>query len=889
MTGERFHLFWKGLIFQLICFSVLSCGGLSIPIKDYYVSWRAEQKLEAGIRWGQKRHYDRAEAAFQEALHYHSDFVDALLELGDLYLTIEDYDRALKAYQQALNVDHKAYQARAGIWATMLEQSGFAQDVREKVSKEVEDYINQLPEQDNQAEYLHSAYLGLLFLHDEDRRWEVMEKIVLLQPDEERLRSLASDASGDILGEENIQNRLEKIEKYYLLFPPSRHTTLVHRIHLKILAEDIQDLEQLRQEGEKWLLAEPNNRIAYASVGYWFTEKEIDLGRALDLLRTALELLKNPDPEDKPENYSESAWKKALQRTKGYYLDTLGWTFYKLGDLEQARVNLKKASEILDYDDALFYHLGALYEQEGKRDEAIEAYRRSLEAGESLEEVRPALQRLLEESGFAQQDLNRYFAQREGVTTFTDVTERAGLEGVRGMRVAWGDYNGDGYQDLLVDGGRLFQNKGDGTFTDVTETAGLKGRFGSTGGVWADFNNDGYLDFYMMARGYGFPGRFWRNNGDGTFADVTSTAVNLPNDYPTEGAAWGDYNGDGWVDLYLANYEKPISRAIGYGRGTPDVLWVNNRDGSFTDVTKAAGIITIEKMNGRGVNWGDFNNDGLQDIFVSNYRLDPNFLWKNNGDGTFTNVAEKQGVSGDEKKGNYGHTIGSEWGDYDNDGDLDLFSANLAHPRFLGISDKSMLLENTGPPHYRFKNRTEDAGIRYQETHSDPSFADYDNDGDLDLYITAVYKDRQSALYRNDGQGRFVDVTWLAGARVFNGWGSAFADFDRDGDLDLVVGSRDGIKLFANDGNQNSWLQVQVAPKSCNRDGIGSRVTVSSPGLQQIREVQGGKGTGTQHSLPVEFGFGDYHGPVELEIRTSCGQVLKKAGVSLNRMITVED
>src|SRR3972149_10260563 len=122
---------------------------------------------------------------------------------------------------------------------------------------------------------------------------------------------------------------------------------------------------------------------------------------------------------------------------------------------------------------------------------------------------------------------------------------------------------------------------------------------------------------------------------------------------------------------------------------------------------------------GRGIlneqDGGDYNDDGLLDIFVSNYRLDPNFLWRNNGNGTFTAVAQDQGVEGKEKKGHYGHTIGSEWGDYDNDGDLDLFSANLAHPRYIGFSDKSMLLENLGPPDYRFKERTKDGGIRYQE------------------------------------------------------------------------------------------------------------------------------------------------------------------------------
>lgn len=877
------------LIMLLICLSTSACALLPSPLREVYMSWKAEQNLKDGIRWEQKRHYDRAEAVFLEALRYRKDFVKAFLHLGDLYFTIEAYDKALNAYNEALSVDQKAYGARVGIWATMLEQSGFSEVTRENVLAQIETYIDQAPTEGDPAEYLYAAYLGLEFLHDDARKAALRGKMVRLEPKKSLVRLLSQDATKDITLSADPNERLELIRSYYALFPPEYWTNQARQIHLKILAEDLGELEQLQIEGEKWIAEEPDNRVAHYTVGNWLSKKDVDLKRSIELLENALELLKNTDSTDKPMNLPEKNWGKDLQMIRGHYLDTLGWTYYKAGKYKEARSILEKAAQILDFDHSLYYHLGMVYEHEGLRQRAIEAYQRSLQADESIKEVRPALQRLVEELDPIQADFNKYFAQQQEVTTFTEVTEKAGLGGISGMRVAWGDYNGDGYEDLLVDGHRLFRNNGNGRFDDVSKATGIITNYGSVGGVWADFNNDSHLDFYMMTQGYGFPGRFLKNNGDGSFTDITLMAIDRINDYHSEGAAWGDYNGDGWVDLYIANYEKPISRAIRYGRGTGDILWRNNGNGTFTDVTQYAGMVTLEKMNGRGVNWGDFNNDGLQDIFVSNYRLDPNFLWKNNGDGTFTNAAEKHGVAGDEKRGNYGHTIGSEWGDYDNDGDLDLFTANLAHPSLLGISDKSMLLENTGPPHYRFKNRTDDAGIRYQETHSDPSFADYDNDGDLDLYITAIYSERPSVLYLNDGQGRFQDITWLAGVRVFNGWGNAFVDFDRDGDLDLAVASRDGIRLFSNDGNQNAWLHVKVLGAQCNQDGIGSRITVKYPGMQQIREVQGGKGTGSQHSLPVEFGFGNYHGTVDLEVRTSCGQVISRPGISLNQMITISE
>ncbi len=878
------------LIVMALCFSVISCAIFSQTIRNPYTSWMAKKKLAEGEHWAQKRRYDRAEVAFQEALRYRPNQKEVLINLGDLYLTIQSYDKALEFYRQALTVDSQAYEVMAGLWGTMLEKASFSQEMRQKVLQEIEAYIDQAPANDDLSKYLYAAFLGFEFLHEDARKAEIRERIVHLKPKEGLLKSLAQDASEDIFAEADTTKRLSMIERFYSLFPPSSHSNLVHQYHLWMLATVLNDPDQLRRAGERWLSEEPNNRLAHFAVGRWFTEKDIDLQNAVSSLKKALELINHPDPRDKPENQPDPDWRKDLRMIKGHYLDTLGWALYKLGNHQEAEHAFLKAGKILDFDDRLSYHLAVLYEEKGENQMAREAYIQSLMAGgEFKSEASSALSRLMAEELRVGQEVHKVFASRKGVTTFTDVTEKAGFAGIKGGRVAWGDYDNDGFEDLLVNGHRLFRNNQNGSLTEVTQEASLIETAGATGGVWADLNNDGFLDFYMMAWGGNSSGRFWKNKGNGTFMDITLTAVNRLDYYTTEGAAWGDYNGDGWVDIYLANYEKPHSQAIHLGIGTPDILWRNNGDETFRDVTKEAGLVTLEKMNGRGVNWGDYNNDGLLDIFVSNYRLDPNFLWRNNGDGTFTNVAEEQGVEGKQKKRNYGHTIGSEWGDYDHDGDLDLFSANLAHPRYIGYSDKSMLLENSGPPHYRFKERTQEAGIRYQETHSDPSFADYDNDGDLDLFITAIYPKGKSVLYRNNGHGKFEDVTWLAGARVTNGWGSAFTDFDRDGDLDLVVGSDDGIRLFANDGNPNNWLHVKVVGNRCNRDGIGSRVTVRSHDLEQIREVQGGKGTGTQHSLPVEFGLGGDDGPVDLEVRNSCGQVIKRMGVTPNQMVTVGD
>jgi len=284
---------------------------------------------------------------------------------------------------------------------------------------------------------------------------------------------------------------------------------------------------------------------------------------------------------------------------------------------------------------------------------------------------------------------------------------------------------------------------------------------------------------------------------------------------------------------------------------------------------------------------------------VSNYRLQENFLWRNEGGASFTNVAAEVGVSGTETDGWWGHTIGSEWGDYDNDGDLDLVASNLAHPRYIEVSDKTMLYRNTlraaggGPACGLFLERRSDAGVKYAETHSDPSWGDVDNDGDLDLFITSIYSDCGSFLYLNDGSGSFTDVTWLAGARTFNGWGAAMCDYDGDGDLDLAVGSRSGMRLLRNDGASGSaagerhWLQVRCQGTRSNATCIGARVVVRSGSGTQTREIEGGKGTTSQHSMTAHFGLGRRAGPVEVEIRFPRGQTVVLDDVSVDQLITV--
>ncbi len=490
---------------------------------------------------------------------------------------------------------------------------------------------------------------------------------------------------------------------------------------------------------------------------------------------------------------------------------------------------------------------------------------------------------------------------------FTDVTEGLGAPGLSLSRMAWADYDNDGDEDLLVNGNRLFANRGDGTFVEVTEAAGIGGT-PTNGGVWADYDNDGHMDFYATVNNY-LPecdspadcaaasytcvqGRcrhrpectvasdcpqgydtcegghcvpvvpesppahdiLWHNNGDLTFTDVSEEAGRPYDFLPTEGAAWGDIDGDGYVDLYVANYEVPPAWVSDLrGVGTRDILWQNQGDSTFLDVSELSGVGAVARRSGRGVCFADYDDDGWQDIFVSNYRLQPNFLFHNRGFGRFEDLAPQAGVMGEPVQAAYGHTIGSQWGDFDNDGDFDLFTANLAHPRFIEFSDKSMLYINSGAPDHVFSDIREAAGIKYYETHSDTALGDFDNDGWLDLFVTGVYVGYRSFLYRNLGDLTFADETYSAGALIDNGWGATWADIDGDGDLDLL--SR---RLYRNDlSDTGSYLKVRLIGTESNRAAIGARVMVVAGGMVQVRQVEGGKGTTTQNALTLHFGLGE--------------------------------
>ncbi|MBL7085791.1 MAG: VCBS repeat-containing protein [Candidatus Cloacimonetes bacterium] len=596
--------------------------------------------------------------------------------------------------------------------------------------------------------------------------------------------------------------------------------------------------------------------------------------------------------EDKP------AFEFWRAKTKGERLAKYRFT------LAQILYENKKYEEVLDelskveHEDltAKFYYLMGKTEMHiDQKSLAFTHLLTAVKMGDERNHWTPRADSLLKEiylefsnGGDDSMQFTRVWAKYKG-PIFRDVTNESGLSDYKKTRIAWGDYNNDGYDDILLNGNTLLRNNKDGTFSDISEEAGIsEGK--TNGGVWADIDRDGYLDFFATSSNTSKSDILWKNLGDGTFLDITESTP-IADTLQTEGAAWGDIDGDLLPDLYLANYERweildNEPDFLFHNEGLrPDGIVDPEGNGEFSDVTELQKIIPPfgENQAGRGVNWGDYNNDGFLDIFVSNYRLDRNFLWKNQKGKSFENVAEQVGVEGNYVDGWYGHTIGSEWGDFDNDGDMDLICANLAHPRFIEFSDMTMLFVND-LKNKKFVDIRESAGITYDECHSDPSWGDVNSDGYLDLFITSIYPNRRSYLYLNNRDKTFTDITFFAGVRTFNSWGAAFSDYDNDGDLDLLVCSSEGIHLFRNESEKRNWLEIQILDKNGKTPIIGTRVEVTQDKLKQIREVEGGKGTTNQHSQTLYFGFPS-EDDVDIQVRYLDGKIINLKNQGINRII----
>ena len=441
------------------------------------------------------------------------------------------------------------------------------------------------------------------------------------------------------------------------------------------------------------------------------------------------------------------------------------------------------------------------------------------------------------------------------------------------------DFNGDGYLDLAAsswgptDPLRYFENRGDGGFSDRTDAAGLSGQTGGINLVHADYDNDGRPDLLVLRGAWlgdlgVFPNSLLRNLG-GTFEDVTEQAGIL-NYLPTNSAAWGDYDNDGWLDLFVANESRSRER--------PCELFRNNGDGTFTEAGKSVGLQHVGFV--KGAAWGDYDNDGRIDLFLSRFDQ-PNVLYHNDGprDGSwsFTDVSAAAGIEGPIR------SFPTWFFDYDNDGWLDLMVASLAdfHSEGLDLVVSDFLdLPTEGARCRLYRNRGDGTfedvsgrtGMDRVLLAMGANYGDIDNDGFLDAYfgtgVPALYTLVPNVMLRNDRGGRFQDVTTAGGfGSIQKGHGIAFGDLDNDGDQDIYAamgGAYSGDEyqniLFENPGFGNRWVTLRLEGVRSNRSAIGARVRVIAEQedgkLREIHRVVGTGGSFGSSSLQLEIGLG---------------------------------
>jgi hypothetical protein len=458
----------------------------------------------------------------------------------------------------------------------------------------------------------------------------------------------------------------------------------------------------------------------------------------------------------------------------------------------------------------------------------------------------------------------------------------------------------------------LYRNNGDGSFTDVTETAGVgaEGLFGM-GIAVGDYDNDGYPDLFVCGYGRCI---LYHNNGDGTFTDVTAKAGVANQGRWASSAAWFDYDNNGRLDLVVANYvdwspernfycgdRGPGMRSYCHPddyHGQPPTLFRNNGDGTFTDVSRSSGV-GLKPANGLGVVTFDYDGDGWQDIFIANDSM-ANSLFHNNHDGTFTEIAysEAIAVSGD---GAAEAGMGTDAAVLSKSGRPDVIVTHLD-------LQLARLYRNRGE--LGFEDATFSSRISYATYHMSgfgTRFLDYDNDGATDLFIAnghvldnveKYHADTRYAepklVFRNTGNGVFENVSTQLGdalllPRVSRG--TAVCDFDNDGDLDILVSNNGGLpQLLRNDGgNTNHWLQIFLVGTKSNRDGVGARVTLMARDLVLHDERKGGMSYQSAQDPRLHFGLGDRTKVDTLEIRWPSGLVTKLADVSVDQIITIEE
>jgi hypothetical protein len=538
-------------------------------------------------------------------------------------------------------------------------------------------------------------------------------------------------------------------------------------------------------------------------------------------------------------------------------------------------------------------------------------------------------------------------SQGEYFPNYVDVAAKAGLTAKTVLRghdtkdfllsttgggIALFDYDNDGWVDIFIVNSwglsgfpknheptnRLYRNNRDGTFSDVTAKAGLLRSGWGQGVCVGDYDNDGFMDLFITYYGKNL---LYHNNGNGTFTDVTrESGLQQPDDHWNSGATFVDYNRDGYLDLFVSNYvgyqfglvlyetnpslvsaQSPVLYGVPSLKGTKNILYYNNGDGTFTDVSERAGILKPEATYGFTPCVSDYDNDGWPDIYVADDST-PSLLFKNKRDGTFDEMGLLAGVAFDETGSAQGG-MGVDAADYDGDGWLDILKTNFS-------GQTTSLYHNGGDG--LFTDRTFPAGLagRTSSVKWGAGFMDFDNDGHPDIFIAsgAIYPpglsdrerhpqrgdDGKKILYRNLKNGRFQDISERSGSGFLQSRccrGAAFGDIFHTGTIDIIINNiNDSPTLLRNQSAPpNSWLLIKLVGTRTNRAAIGTRVVVETELGRQIQEVRSGGSFCSQSDLRLHFGLGHEREATRVIVKWLGGVQEILEHVPANRLVTIQE
>jgi len=763
-------------------------------------------------------------------------------------LDTRDFAEAEHAFQTCLQMDANAHDARRQLASTYIRQLKFAD-----AEVELQMLIGLLQQVPAAKDKLSRTYLTLAQVFSYQQRF-----------------ADATDALTRAL-EVNPDDTDARIRLGYFLGAPQQML--------------VPDLSASKRQFEKVLELEPNNLEAMLQLGL----AEFRLGEA----DTAAARF-----EDIIQNYRRHAG--------AYYY--LGVYHLRHSNFEKAVTNFKESLRLKPRDPETLWNLWTAYNALGGYPEELPAEFKIDSPNHQTSKLPIAEKKSAPPETKRKADMRKttskpqaHLNEPQGTLErqFTNVAPDLKMDKVDGGRgSAWGDYDTDGDLDIVAVGTyqphALYRNNGDGTFTDVAAQAGIADPRGGWGSLFADYDNDGYPDLYITRGGWSGAAEntLYHNNGDGTFTDVTHTA-GVADPQSSFCAAWADYDNDGFIDLYIADGV--------IGDGAANVLYRNNGDGTFTNTAESAGVANTG--NSLGTAWGDYDKDGYIDLHVVNYGQS-NVLYRNNGDGTFTDVTAATGMNLP-----ITDAFVTFFLDVDNDADMDIFISNSgSFQAFIAgqitgnathDTDRQVLYRNNGDG--TFTDVTRAAGLYHAFGAMGANFGDINSDGYLDIYLATgapqMGRLERDALFQNNGDGTFTDATFELGlGNIGKGHGVTFGDADNDGDVDIYVpvggafiGDQWHNLFYQNAGTGHNWLTVKLIGTKSNRDGIGAKVALRLGDRVIYREVSGGCGFGSTNSLRLEMGLGAHTKVDRLHIAWPSGQVDIHQNLPVNQKLVITE